>query len=92
MDVCSGPVLLSQKRRIGSGCYFRANLPQKKKKKKRKIPGMQPAHSRCSVKIAPNLLLLLIISNIKVGQPQKCRLELMIEEEEERPNQMFYPF
>ena len=29
MDVSSGPVFLSKKRRIGSRCYLRANLPQK---------------------------------------------------------------
>ena len=32
MDVSSGPVFLSKKRRIGSRCELRANLPQEKKK------------------------------------------------------------
>ena len=31
MDVSSGPVFLSKKRRIGSTCYLRADLPRKKK-------------------------------------------------------------
>ena len=34
-DVSSGPVFLNKKRRIGSRCYLRANLPQKNNKIKR---------------------------------------------------------
>ena len=33
MDVSSGPVFLSKKRRIGDRCELRANLPQKQTKK-----------------------------------------------------------
>ena len=36
MDVSSGPVFLSRKRRIGSS-YIRANLPQKKKNQPLKL-------------------------------------------------------
>ena len=34
-DVSSEPVFLSKKRRIGSRCYLRANLPQKQTNKNR---------------------------------------------------------
>ena len=37
-DVSSGPVFLSQKRRIGSRCQLRDNLPQKKKKEDKLHP------------------------------------------------------
>ena len=41
MDVSSGPVFLSQKRRIGRS-KLRANLPPKKKKEKKKKMGRRP--------------------------------------------------
>ena len=37
MDVSSGPVFLSKKRRIGSRCQLRVNLPQKKKDHSQKL-------------------------------------------------------
>ena len=36
MDVSSGPVFLSKKRRIGCRCQLRANLPQKRRKERKK--------------------------------------------------------
>ena len=44
-DVSSGPVFLSKKRRIGSRCYLRANLPPKKERKRKQCQ----AHSRCLI-------------------------------------------
>ena len=48
MDVSSGPVFLSKKRRIDSS-ELRANLPQKKKKKekeRKKQPSQLEMHSK----------------------------------------------
>ena len=69
-DVSSGPVFLSKRRRIGSRCQIRANLPQKKKK---------ATHSHTATKgqsrdlnpdcLAPALLLLTtkLVLRIKTG-------------------------